>query len=274
MLGEPVGLGAGDVAGAVLEAEEVAGRLGVRRGRGRLAEAQLGPAHRDLAEADPRQVPDGVHGDLRVVRARLDAEVAAAAGRIQVVARELGQLHQGPGLLVLQPEAPVEQRGAEADGEGEPGGLEAEGLAGVVRRGLREAAVGAVADLGAGRHALGRPGPVLEELDQLGAVGRRHVEGREVQPVLDGGGDTGLVRAVEGNGRSAVGDRYGGVPVPGQQGGAAARRDGTEREPGTARGDDRTAGGRGGPCRRHRLPGLLGVLGHVRVSRLCPLATW
>lgn len=81
-----------------------------------------------------------------------------------------------------------------------------------------------------------------------------------MQPVLDGGGDAGLVRAVERHGRAAVGDGHGGVPVPGQQGGAAGRG-GPEREPGTAPGDDGTAGGRGAlPC-----GGLVDGLAHVRL---------
>ena len=44
-----------------------------RRGRRRAAEPELRPAHRDDAEADPDQVAHGVHRDLRVVGAGLDA---------------------------------------------------------------------------------------------------------------------------------------------------------------------------------------------------------
>ncbi len=50
-------------------------------GRGRLAEAELRPAHRGAARGDPGQVADGVHRDLRVVGAGLDRQVAVAASR-------------------------------------------------------------------------------------------------------------------------------------------------------------------------------------------------
>ena len=46
------------------------------------------------AEPHPHQVAHGVHGDLRVVRARLDAQVAAGTGRVELVAGEPGQVDQ------------------------------------------------------------------------------------------------------------------------------------------------------------------------------------
>ena len=55
-------------------------------GRRGAAEAELRPAHHDDAAADPGQVADRVEGDLRVVGAGLDAEVAAAALRVELVA--------------------------------------------------------------------------------------------------------------------------------------------------------------------------------------------
>ncbi len=119
---QPVRLGARDVAGAVLEAEEVARGLRVRGGGGGLAEAELGPAHGHRAEADAGQVADGVHGDLQVVGAGLDAQVAAGAGPVQVVAGELGRVDEGLGPPVGQAE-PVEQRRPEPDGQGQPGRL-------------------------------------------------------------------------------------------------------------------------------------------------------
>jgi hypothetical protein len=44
--------------------------------------------------ASRREVADGVERDLRVVGARLDAEVAAAAGRVELVAREGWEIHE------------------------------------------------------------------------------------------------------------------------------------------------------------------------------------
>ena len=94
VVAQQVGVLGLDVAGAVLEPEQVArGRLRARRRR-RAAEAELRPADRDPAEADADQVADGVHGDLRVVRAGLDADVAVAARRVQVVRRETRQVDQ------------------------------------------------------------------------------------------------------------------------------------------------------------------------------------
>ena len=72
-----------------------------------------------------------------------------------------------------------------------------------------------------------------------------------MQPVLDGGGDAGLVRPVEGHGGTAVRDGRGGVPVAGQRRGAAGHG-GTEGEA-AAGGEDGTAGGAapGGRFGRH-----------------------
>ena len=89
-----VGLLGLDVAGAVLEAEQVArGGLGGRRGRG-AAEPELHPVVLDHAHADPGQVPHGVERHQRVVRAGLDAQVAAGVVRVQVLVRQGRQLGQ------------------------------------------------------------------------------------------------------------------------------------------------------------------------------------
>ena len=71
-----------------------------RRGRRGAAEAQLRILHRDGAEADPGQVAHRVHRDLRVVGARLDADVAAAAGGVEDLVGELRQVGQRGGALV------------------------------------------------------------------------------------------------------------------------------------------------------------------------------
>ena len=101
MFGVVLGL---QVGGAVLEAEQVARRGLLGRGRRRAAEAELGPAHRDGAEADPGEVADRVHRDLRVVGAGLDAQVAVAAVGVEVVGREVRQLAQRRRLAVPQAE--------------------------------------------------------------------------------------------------------------------------------------------------------------------------
>ena len=81
---------------------------------------ELRPADAHHARAEADQVADGVHGDLRIVRAGLDAEVAAADRRVELVAGEGGQLGQRRRTAGGQAE-PVgavggrEERGAEAD---------------------------------------------------------------------------------------------------------------------------------------------------------------
>lgn len=268
------GVGAGDVPGAVLEAHHVAGGLCAGRRRGRLAEAQLRPADRGAAHADPGQVADGVHRHLRVVRAGLDAQVAAAAGRVQVVAGEPGQIDERVGPLVLQAEPPLgEQRGTEADRQRQPGRFETQRLARVVRRGLGQAAVRPVADRVTGRHPLGGPGPLLEQRDEFGPVLRGHVERGEVQPVLDGGGDSGLVRTVERHRRATVRGRD--LCVVGtDRGDGTSGRHRAQCESGAAPAEQRPPGGCAAGALRRRGPGIraLGVggrvlrlLGHARI---------
>ena len=84
---------------SVLEPEQVSRCRPACRGRRGAAEPELRPLHRGRAEADAGEVADGVHGDLRVVGARLDRDVAAAARRVEVVRREVRQLDQRRGLL-------------------------------------------------------------------------------------------------------------------------------------------------------------------------------
>ena len=104
----------------------------VRRGA---AEAELGPAHRHRAAADPGQVADRVEGDLGIVGAGLDADVAAAFERGQLVAGQRRDRLQRRRALRRQPEpAAFEQAGAEAEGDGQVGGQQADRLAGVVGR--------------------------------------------------------------------------------------------------------------------------------------------
>ena len=143
-----------------------------------------------------------MHGDLGVVGAGLDAEVAATAGGVEVVAQETREVMQRSGFAVLQAEPVVEQRRAVADRDRQVRGVEVVGLTGVLGR-----AVGASADdsagrrLGAGRHPLGCAGPRLQHLAQLVAVLGDDVQGDEVHAVLRRGDDPGLARSTEGRPR-------------------------------------------------------------------------
>src|SRR5436190_212383 len=69
-----------DVGGAVLHPHQVSRRVLAAAGTCGAADTELGPAHRYRAAADPGQVADRVEGDLGVVGAGLDADVAAAFG--------------------------------------------------------------------------------------------------------------------------------------------------------------------------------------------------
>ena len=108
-----------------------------------------------------------MHGDLRVLGAGLDAQVAARAGGVQVVAREVRQVLQRLGAAALEAEA-GEQPGAEAEGDRQPGRRQPDRLAGVVGRNVCRA-LGGPHRAGplAARHPLGRLGPRLQQGDQL-----------------------------------------------------------------------------------------------------------
>ncbi len=189
-----------DVGGAVLEAEQVARGHLLGRGGGGAAEPQLRPAHRHRAEPDPRQVADRVHGHLGVVGAGLDAQVPVAALRVEVVGREVRELAELGRLAFGEAEAVLavllEEGRAEPEGQGQAGGAQSEGLPGVGRRGVVRRDDG-LADRAAGRHLACCLGPALQHRDQLLAGVGGDVERGEVQPVLGGSGDPGLVGAVE-----------------------------------------------------------------------------
>jgi hypothetical protein len=182
-----------DIAGAVLEAHQVARRRLARAGRSP-AEAEDDPAGVDDPPAHPGQVADRVVGDLRVVRARLDRQVAAGQLGTELVAGQGGEVGQQLRPAVGQPEALVEDARAEPHGHGEGGRSEVEGLAGVP--GHRTGPVGRDRAHRLPGHALGdgrRPAR-QQDLQLLG--GRRgDVEGHEDAVALLGGVDAGLVRA-------------------------------------------------------------------------------
>ncbi len=144
-----------------------------------------------------------MHGHLRVVAAGLDAEVAARGLRDERLAGEARQVDERGGAAVGDAEAVDavggrEQRRAEAERDGEAGGRQVERLARVVGRGVvRSVDRSERARGSARRHARGRGAPVLEERDEARAVDVGDVERGEVQAVLGGRRDPGLVRAVE-----------------------------------------------------------------------------
>ena len=172
------------------------------RRRGGAAEAELGPAHRDGAEPDPGQVADRVHGDLRVVGAGLDAQVAVAArrgrgcrpGSAAARGAAAGCRSASPNRSLpsfsnrVGPNPKVRVRPAAFSPRASP----------VSVGGASYGVGGVLADRAARRHlARGRRSSSLQQRDQLVAGVGGDVEGGEVQPVLGGRGDAGLVRAVE-----------------------------------------------------------------------------
>ena len=173
---------------------------------------------------DARQVAHRMEGDLGVVRARLHAEIAPAARRVELVAGQRRERTQRRGPLLAQAEAIVKDRRPEAEGDRQPRGREAERLAGVVRR--RQLLGVGRAHRAAGRHALGRTRPRLEQVAQVGgAQAVLDVEGREVQPVLRRGRDARLIGAVEGNRLArGIGGRVVIIGVPEGEAGAAGGR--------------------------------------------------
>ena len=171
-------------------------------------------------------------------------------------AGKCGSRSRARGLPVREPEpvaavAVPEEPGPEAEGQREPGGGQPARLAGVPRRGVVRRAL-AVADRLPGGQRLGRRGPAFEQGDQLGPVLGGDVERGEVQPVLGGGDDPGLVLAVERHHRP-------GAVVPGDQRDATRARGGAERGPGT---DAEQA-----PARDGQPAGHLGATAAARFAR-------
>ena len=184
-----------------------------------------------------------MHRDLWVVGAGLDAQVAATARRVEVVAGEGREVAQRLGAAVGEPEAAVEERGAVPDGHREVPRREVERLAGVLGHLPRPAADGAPrGGLGAGRHPLGGARPAGQQVAQLGGVLRDDVERDEVQAVLGGRRDAGLVLAAEGDDPGIRSGRQRRVPGI-RHGTGGSRGVGEPGDPG---------GGRPGPPDEHR----------------------
>ncbi len=243
---------------------------------------ELGPAHRDRAEADPGQVADGVHRDLRVVGAGLDAQVAVGAVDVDVVAREVRELLERLRAPVGQAEPVVavlvdEQGRPEPEGQGEPRRGQADRLAGVVGRQV----VGALdrpdrAGVPALRHPLGGQRPRLQQLDEVLPGGGGDVERREVEPVLGLRGDAGLVLPAEGVGALAAGRRPRALAIVGEGDRARTERADSDGGGSTAADEtppgDRTSG--------HRQPSTTAVSrdsgsdSALTASASCLISSW
>ena len=250
-LGGVLGL---DVGGAVLEPHHVAGRGLLHRGRAGAPEPQLRVTDRRGAAGDAGQVADGVHGDLRVIGAGLDTQVAAAAGRVEGISgegREVGELVRASAGHCESVDALAvgEQGGAEADGEGQPRRRQVQCFTGVLRWQRRVPRHRSGAHVAGDGHRGSRLGPLLQQLDQVVAArGGAQVEGSKVQPVLRRRRDPGLVGSEERHRHLGLrrGDGFGGPhtgqgDTPGAQsgsgGGAGAQ---PSQDPSPA---DRTAPG-------------------------------
>ena len=137
-----------------------------------------------------------MEGDLRVIGAGLDAEVAAGVGRLQLVAREVRQVGEFGRAQVLHFQL-AEEAGADAKGEGEVVRVEAVCFAGVGRRDVEVFAVGFDVFAAGEVQAVGRPH--LEHFLDFFAVIAVQVGDEEVDMFLCRGSDARLVAAVEGD---------------------------------------------------------------------------
>ncbi len=116
------------------------------------------------------------------------------------------------------PYRPCEKRRPEPDRQGQLRRGQTERLAGIRRRRIRIPAGGTGGKrLFALRHPLGHLGPVRQHGDDVVAVLRRHVKGREVHPVLGFGDDARLALTAERNGRRPTNDPAPGLPMPGRR---------------------------------------------------------
>ncbi len=143
------------------------------------------PAHLGDLVGEPHQLPHRVEGDLRIVGAGLDRQIAAAVAFDQLVADEVRQVDQcfrppaGEAIAVLA--VLDEQAGAEPEGYGQPRRRQPLRVAGVGQRDLRR-----------GRLLAG--GDELGRVDAVGSVDIGAVERLDRPPVgkARGGGRPGL----------------------------------------------------------------------------------
>ena len=153
----------------------------------------------------PGEVADRVHRDLRVVGAGLDAQVAVASGPGRGCRRgSAGGRCSAAGCRSARPNRSLPSASRNSDGPKpkvmrQPGGRQAERLAGVVgRRVVRPLDRADLAGRQPARHPAAAAVQAFSSATSSARGVGRDVERREVQPVLGGRDDAGLVLAVEG----------------------------------------------------------------------------
>ena len=235
--------GAGRIAGSVLEAHQVARRFACRRLR---QKAGLAPTELRRAVRQAGQLPDGVEGDHRIVRARLDRNVPARLRGVELIAVEFRQVDEGrrsPGREAVTVGSILdEQPGAEAERDGEPPRREAE--RGPPVRPFDRKILSQVARRLAGRHARRGVSPNSQHCPEVVAAFGEAIKRREIAVRLLGRGDSALMQAKErlAERRFAWRDW--------RRGARQGRRAGARQ--GAARPDQKTAPGRPGPFSRER----------------------
>ena len=195
-----------DVAGAVLEAHEVAGR-GLAASRRGPAEADHRPPRRGGARGlpDPGECADGVIGHLRVVGARLHGQVATGERGLEAPGGQAQLAQQGRSAR-CESECVGEESGAEADGHRQGGGVEVESLAGVAADGIHALRFD-LADRLSLHELRDRGRPEGEEHLQVLCRDAGEVERHEDAVALHGRADAGLFcGSVERVGRGQVDD--------------------------------------------------------------------
>ena len=183
----------------VLKTEQVTSRHLARRGRRSTTKALLIPRHHGTATSNTNQVTNRVERHLRVIRTRLNADIAVAALSFQRITghmrdadqrlRELARKAEAVLALIINEEATTQTKG-----EGQVRGRQVHRLAGVLGRRL----IGAVLAHQLARLQLRSSGtPFLEQGLDFVTVGSLQVQRRKVHAVLHLSSDAALMLAVE-----------------------------------------------------------------------------
>jgi hypothetical protein len=138
-----------------------------------------------------------VERGLRIVRATLHGQIAAAAEPIECFVREDRQIDERCGHVVADAEPSVavflqEQAAPEADGDREVRGRRPDRFSGVVRCGLHVHRLDR-ADAAARGERGDRHRPAVQQRLKIGTAIRRHVERRVHEPALRRRCDPGLM---------------------------------------------------------------------------------